>query len=245
MRRQGAILPPVRIESKVYKKLFEFYTSFLKDYKAPVKDADYGDYENPGYTDIFKFLSNRFKEAQNKFFEDFNADAPDELSQIIDFSLDNDKVFQGRVDGIHKEYLDLSMEKIADGDSELRKRFAQRMNEWVSGGSDPSQWGDLIEQTQSEAGTFSKFFARDQFSRFNKSLTIASYKQGGADFVKWLTSNDGRVRQDHKALQKKIFKIDQLPPQKQDYLCRCALVPVYEEVKYEGEIYGTPYYREV
>ena len=43
--------------------------------------------------------------------------------------------------------------------------------------------------------------------------------------VKWITSHDVRIRQSHKELDGKIFNIDSLPDERDDYNCRCARFP--------------------
>lgn len=74
-----------------------------------------------------------------------------------------------------------------------------------------------------------RFFARDQLSRLNKATTIATFINAGVTRVKWVTAHDARVRQSHKTLDGKIFNIDSLPNELDDYNCRCALVPVDNE----------------
>ncbi len=86
----------------------------------------------------------------------------------------------------------------------------------------------MVGKVREEAGTFSKFFSRDQFSRFNRALTIATYDGAGAKWVQWVTVGDQRVRKSHRRLQNKIFRIDDLPKEYLDYLCRCALLPVFD-----------------
>jgi SPP1 gp7 family putative phage head morphogenesis protein len=62
--------------------------------------------------------------------------------------------------------------------------------------------------------------------RFNKACTLATFQGAGVTRVKWVTSHDGRVRATHKALDGKIFPVGELPPEVDDYNCRCGLVPV-------------------
>jgi SPP1 gp7 family putative phage head morphogenesis protein len=44
--------------------------------------------------------------------------------------------------------------------------------------------------------------------------------------VKWVTVGDVRVRKSHKELNGKIFDVNNLPQEVDDYNCRCGLVPV-------------------
>ena len=63
-------------------------------------------------------------------------------------------------------------------------------------------------------------------ARFNKALTLTTYKAAGVRTVRWMTCNDQRVRPSHRALNGRVFPIDQIPREKDDYNCRCGLVPV-------------------
>ena len=63
-------------------------------------------------------------------------------------------------------------------------------------------------------------------ARFNKAVTITQYESAGVTKVKWVTSHDVRVRESHKALDGKVFDINNLPEELHDYNCRCGLVPV-------------------
>lgn len=75
-----------------------------------------------------------------------------------------------------------------------------------------------------------QFFARDQMQRFNKATTLAQFAAAGVTKVRWCTCHDGRVRETHKALDGQTFSINNLPPEIDDYNCRCGLIPAeYED----------------
>jgi len=84
----------------------------------------------------------------------------------------------------------------------------------------------LTRECYESSNHLSRFFARDQMQRFNKACTLATFQGAGVTRVKWVTSHDGRVRATHKALDSKIFPVGELPPEVDDYNCRCGLVPV-------------------
>ena len=134
-----------------------------------------------------------------------------------------------KVDLIRSGYLDSAIERIGDGKSELRKRFISRMGEWITSGAKSDDLDQIMSDTADEAGKFSRFFARDQMSRFNRALTIATYQTAGAQWVKWISVGDSRVRPAHKALNGKIFKIDDLPAEYvTSFNCRCTWLPIFE-----------------
>lgn len=177
---------------------------------------------------INKYLMSKFNEAQTNFFSQFFEDASEKLKNRVAYALDKDEVFQGRIEDIKSEYLDTSIERIQNGQSFLRKKFITMIDEWISGDrEDLSGLTDIMANIKKESLNFSKMFARDQFSRFNRALTVASYKQADVPFVKWVTVGDGRVRNEHKLLKGNIFAIDKVPDQ--GFNCRCGLIPVFKE----------------
>ncbi len=174
-------------------------------------------------------LSRQLAEAQEHFFADFFTDASERMKTAIAFSLDKNDVFRDRLAGIRKGYLDTAIERISDGRSTLRKKFIGVLEQWVAGEREDLEGLDgLMDKIQGEGVTFSKFFARDQFSRFNKSMMVASYDEAGAKWIRWCTVGDQRVRRTHRALNGKIFAIDDMPDEYLDYLCRCGFLPVFE-----------------
>jgi len=174
-------------------------------------------------------LSRQLAEAQQHFFADLFEDASERMRTTLAFSLDKDDVFRERLDGIRRGYLDTAMERISDGRSTLRKKFIGVLEQWISGErQDLDGLDGLMDKISVEGLNFSKFFARDQFSRFNKSLMVASYDEAGAKWIKWVTVGDARVRRSHRALNGKIFAIDDLPIEYLDWLCRCGFLPVFD-----------------
>jgi SPP1 gp7 family putative phage head morphogenesis protein len=183
-----------------------------------------------------RILYKSLTRAQSDFFVEFLQDAPDKVSIATSFALDKDAVFRGRIDGIKRYYLDTAIEKIGAGQSALRQSFIDKMRNWISGESpDLGDVHRIMEGVRKEAGSFSRFFARDQFSRFHYSLALASYKEIGVKRVQWWTVKDGRVRTDrtagigkgHRERHGKIYPIDKIPDR--GYNCRCALLAVFDD----------------
>lgn len=174
-------------------------------------------------------LSRQLSEAQQHFFTDFFEDASERLKTRVLFALDKNDVFKNRLDGIRKGYLDTAVTRITEGKSMLRKRFIGILEQWIAGDRpDLDGLDDLMDKIRGEGLNFSKFFARDQFSRFNKALMVASYEEAGAKWIRWVTVGDARVRKAHKHLNGKIFAIDDLPKEYLDYNCRCGFLAVFE-----------------
>lgn len=173
-------------------------------------------------------LAKQLWNTQMEFFREMQEDADEETQARIVSSFSRDESFAGRLDGLREGYLKTAVERITEGKSNLRKQFIKIFGDWIEGRApDLPDMDALIVKLGEEAGTFSRFFARDQFSRFNKALTVAMYEEAGAEYIQWLTVMDARVRPTHRALQGKIFRIDDLPKEYLDYLCRCSFIPVY------------------
>ena len=92
--------------------------------------------------------------------------------------------------------------------------------------TDELKLDDLTKDAFNRGEHLARLFARDQMARFNKACTLATFRSAGVTKVQWLTANDGRVRETHRMLNKKIFDVDNLPKEINDYNCRCGLVPV-------------------
>jgi SPP1 gp7 family putative phage head morphogenesis protein len=173
-------------------------------------------------------MKRQLVDAQTEFFTEFESDADDETRNRVAI-ISREETFANRLDGVRKGYLDNAIKRIGEGKSDLRKQFITIFGDWIEGRSEAlTGFDDVMAKAREEAGTFSKFFARDQFSRFNRALTIAVYSESGAKWVQWATVGDQRVRKSHRALQNRIYAIDDLPEEYLSYLCRCALLPVFD-----------------
>ncbi len=169
-------------------------------------------------------LRQQLDEAMRSFFYDFLDDAPVKLANRIAVALDRDEVFKGRLETMKSSYLTEAVKAIGAGQSDLRKDFITKLNAWVTG-KDETLEGlqGIMEGIKKESVTFSKYFARDQLSRFNAALAVASYEQGGVTHVKWVTVGDARVRKAHRDRNGKVYKITEIP--ERGYNCRCGLLP--------------------
>lgn len=176
-------------------------------------------------------LKKQLAEAQEHFFKDFFEDAPLKLVNRVSYALDKNDVFKGKLARLQKGYLNEAIERINGGKSELRKTFIDKMSKWISGEEDDLEGlKGVMEDIRKESLNFSKFFARDQLSRFNAALTVASYQEAGVTHVKWVTVNDKRVRKEHQHRNGQIYPINKIPDR--GYNCRCGLTPAkYKELE--------------
>jgi len=97
----------------------------------------------------------------------------------------------------------------------------------------------LMKQLQEEYGVskrHSRLIARDQIAKLNAQITKAQQQDAGVEEYIWWCVNDGRSRQTHKDLHKKVCRWDtpqEVAPGRychpgEDYQCRCIARPVFK-----------------
>lgn len=172
-------------------------------------------------------LDNILFKNQSQFLKRLKEDGSDKFNnRLLDFSIDKQKLFNDNMKGIRDLYLDNSIARIKGEENLLKKRFLEKLNAWVLGETETLDLKDITNDLLDDTSRMARFFARDQMARFNKAVMISSYQNAGVTKVRWLTAGDGRVRTTHAQLNKKIFDIDNLPEEINDYNCRCGLEPV-------------------
>lgn len=255
MRRRGVVLPPYTIIDQTTKTVRMVYSSLMAEMLkfvinelvgTSIQDAEPQtpkqfiaklrgwlralDPTKSNYNVLKKKFSDQLGAAQKHFFEDFFEDASQPIALRVAFALDKDKVFQSRVAGLNREYTDEAIKRIRGETDVLKKLFLEKFSGWITGDrEDMHDITDLVDEMRQTSVKQSKFFARDQYLRFNKALTVASYETAEVEKVRWLTANDGRVRLSHRKLQGKVFPLDKLPEERHDYNCRCGFIPVFED----------------
>ena len=174
-----------------------------------------------------KKIDDVFKKEQADYLKRLFADADGRTARILQsFSIDKQKFFNDNMDMVRKLYLDNSIERIKGEESLLKRRILQRIVDYADGKSDKLELADLVKAGYEGSDKLARLFARDQMQRFNKACTLSTFRSAGVTKVKWVTANDQRVRDSHKALNGKIFDVNNLPTETDDYNCRCGLVPV-------------------
>ena len=167
------------------------------------------------------------KKDQNDYLKRLLSDADDRTSAVIkSFSIDKKKVFEKSIGGIRRMYLDNALERIKGEKSLIKKRILQKITDYAIGNSDTLDLTELVKESYLSGKNLAKMFARDQMQRLNKASTLATFAAAGVSKIKWVTAGDIRVRKSHRALNGKIFGINELPKEADDYNCRCGLVPV-------------------
>ena len=155
------------------------------------------------------------------------SDAGDKMQQILtSFSIDKQALFDEHMDELRALYLDNSIQRMSWEQDDIKRRMLERIHKYVLGETDELKLDDLVKYAYKFGDNMARLFARDQMQRFNKALTLSTFVEARVTKVKWVTCHDVRVRQSHKDLDGQVFDINNLPPEVDDYNCRCGLVPV-------------------
>jgi SPP1 gp7 family putative phage head morphogenesis protein len=155
-----------------------------------------------------KDFSIYFYEAGEKFNTFFQEQYQKRISPIpvIKKEISNsmrDKISQLYSDDLNKYIQNFSQEEI--------KKIRIMVEQNVLSGYRSSSIKDLLIKEYGIAKTKAKMLARQETSLFFASLQEAEFREYGAKKFKWHTSEDEKVRMDHKVLNGKIFFWDNLP----------------------------------
>ena len=176
-------------------------------------------------------LDKVLKAEQKDYVQKLLADAGPHFKKVlVDFTLDKQQIFNDNMTNLRKLYLDNSVQRLSWEQDDIKRRMLERIHDYATGKSARLEFDDLLKYAYKAGDNLARLFARDQMQRFNKALTLSTFKGAGVTKVKWMTCNDQRVRKSHKELNGKIFDVDNLPPETDDYNCRCGLIPVEWEV---------------
>ena len=180
------------------------------------------DEDDPMRATVFDILL----ESQRNFTKKLGAES-DNLTQVVvnSFSIDKQQLYNENMENIRAMYLDNTIARIEGEEDLLKRKILEKISAYVTGKADTLDLKDLTKSMLDSGARMARFFAYDQLARLNKATTISTFINAGVTKVKWVTSNDRRVRQSHKDLNGNIYSIENLPPEIDDYNCRCALVP--------------------
>lgn len=168
-----------------------------------------------------------FKKEQKNYLERLLDDAEGKTKRILQsFTIDKKKFFDDNMDEVRRLYVQNSLERIDWEQEDIKRAILKRITDYAMNRTDELKLDDLTKDAFNRGEHLARLFARDQMARFNKACTLATFRSAGVTKVQWLTANDGRVRKTHRMLNKRIFDVDNLPEEINDYNCRCGLVPV-------------------
>ena len=180
-------------------------------------------------------LNAQFVGETRRALTDLLENGPEELRFALQgrsFAIPAREAFGQRLSMIRELYLDDAVARIEGEEDLLKRSFLKKLTTWAEKGGELDVQG-LVERMRTTANGRARFFARDQFSRFNRSVMVASYEQAEAPYIEWITSNDVRVRESHRERNNRIYTPDQLKadPEWKAYNCRCGFAPLWTLTK--------------
>jgi SPP1 gp7 family putative phage head morphogenesis protein len=130
------------------------------------------------------------------------------------------EVFSQKMRYLRELYLDDAVERWQGEEDDLKKAFLGKLTDWAQTGGELDV-AELVDRMEETSARRAKFFARDQFAKFNRSVTLAGYQQADVQYFEWLTSNDGRVRETHRERNHRIYTMQELlaDPEYNSYNC--------------------------
>lgn len=174
-----------------------------------------------------KKIDDAFKKEQADYLKRLLGDADGKTARILtSFTIDKQQFFNDNMDAVRKLYLDNSIARIKGEEELIKRRILNKIIDYATNKTEKLELTDLVKEGYESSDHLSRLFARDQMQRFNKACTLSTFRSAGVTKVKWVTTGDVRVRKSHKALNGQIFDVNNLPPEVDDYNCRCGLVPV-------------------
>ena len=168
-----------------------------------------------------------FRKEQKDFLARLLGDADGKTLRIIQsLTIDKRKFFDRNMKELRRLYVENSLERIKGEQNDIRRKILKRIADYAMNRTDELSLSDLTREAFDRGNHLARLFARDQTARLNRACALATFRSAGVTKVQWLTSNDARVRETHRRLNRKIFDVNNLPDETNDYNCRCALVPV-------------------
>ncbi len=181
--------------------------------------------EEPAF--FVKKIDHVLKQEQTDYMKRLLNDADGKTAQVLQsFAIDKKQFFDENLEAVRKLYLDNSIQRIQYEEEDIKRRILKRIIDYATGKSDELNLTELVKEAYTSTDHLARLFARDQMQRFNKACTLATFRSAAVTKVKWVTVGDVRVRKSHRELNGKVFDINNLPREVDDYNCRCGLVPV-------------------
>jgi SPP1 gp7 family putative phage head morphogenesis protein len=237
--------PPKKNDDEALKDLLEYFDKMKKEAEDLNKKVanqanmaaaentlkhkwEEGDSVSPEKTEKTKLkIAGMLDLEQSEYLGRLFNDAGERMQKVLTtFSIDKQQLFNDNMEALKKLYLDNSIQRLGWEQEDIKRRMLERIHAYVLGESDTLKFDDLTKIAYQWGDHLARLFARDQMQRFNKALTLSTFTNAGVTKVKWVTCHDARVRESHKQLDGQIFGIRDLPPEVDDYNCRCGLVPV-------------------
>ncbi len=119
---------------------------------------------------------------------------------------------------------------LAELETTTREGLRQAILTWERGGLGKQGLQDLVNSLEPLFGrTRAERIAATESCRVFDLGNLAANISAGIEYEQWQTANDDRVRDEHRELEGKVFRINEGPRPSDYYNCRCARTPIAAE----------------
>ncbi len=220
-------LLPVSLQSTINK--IDFNATLQKEnLNKTLNQISKNNVPNQDFTEYFQNTGEKFsKSFQNEFSKKIHPIEPINKTITREMQLNISKDYSNSLNKYIKDFTNEEIQKI--------RILVQKQ---ATLGSRSSVLKEILIKEYNISENKAKFLAKQEMSLFTASLQKAEFRQYGAKKFKWHTSQDERVRAEHKLLNGQIFSFDNLPiidtrtGQRgiggEAFGCRCTISPIFD-----------------
>jgi SPP1 gp7 family putative phage head morphogenesis protein len=222
---QNAILKPLQKNLIInLNKAVDLAEGWESAIDRTFKDADYNSYVDDAAdvlanTSIDQLAAWHKKKLATQFEKLFSVDVKPFL---------NERATQAALQPI----INANISLIKSIPVELHNQIETQFNKIVyTQGFDQQAMAKMIGDRFSVSHSRAKLIASDQTSKTIGALTMIRHGQAGVNYFEWSSSEDEKVRPEHRRLNGKVFAWDSPPDEGipgQPINCRCVALPVFE-----------------
>ena len=181
-----------------------------------------------------KDFSVYFRQTGEKFNKNFESQFSKKIESIPIIKKEISETMRIVISKTYSNDLNKYIKEFAEEETAKIRKLVEKQSLM---GNRSSALKEILIKEYNISESKAKFLARQEMSLFMASLQEAEFKEYGAKKFKWHTSQDERVREDHKLLNGKIFSFDNLPiidirtGQRglpgQAFGCRCTMSAIF------------------
>lgn len=177
-----------------------------------------------------------FQSVIDKTLQDLGVQFKKVTPKSIEIPLELDDYARNR---ITEDYTDNINTFVDNWSSEAVERLRLKVEEQTVQGFRADKMAAIIQSEYGITKKRAKFIARQETSLLVSKYRQVRYEQAGINQYRWSTSQDERVRKDHRDLNNRIFSWDSPPivdkatgrkaHPGEDFMCRCVALPIFKE----------------
>lgn len=255
LRKKKVPVPSLKREDQMARTLAAEYEKLFGSLRASARDGPVAvlhrlqELVGEGGVDVERLrsrLNAQLVAETRRSIEDLIGRGGRMAEELETMALPAREVFSQKMRYLRELYLDDAVERWRGEEDDLKRAFLGKLTEWAEEGGE-LEVGSMIDRMEETSARRARFFARDQFAKFNRAVTVAGYQQADVRYYEWLTSNDARVRPpagkgdgpgeylgmplgNHRIRNHRVYTLEELlaDPEYQSYNCRCGVAPLWD-----------------